>query len=69
LESGQDASVLVDQSECANLTVRAGQGASCSVTNTVFFEGIPALNRFGLAILSLLMLTVGLLFFRRLGTV
>ncbi len=39
-----------------------GQTTSCTITNTVFYEGIPVLNRYGLAILTLLMLGVG---FRR----
>ncbi len=39
-----------------------GQTTSCTITNTVFYEGIPTLNRFGLAIMALLMLGVG--FFR-----
>jgi len=38
---------------------------SCTVTNSVFFEGIPSLNQYGLAILALLMLSVGFVGFRR----
>jgi len=69
LETGQDATVLADQSDCTDMMIRAGQGATCTVTNTIFFEGIHTLNPLGLAILSLLMLTLGLLGFRRLGAV
>ncbi len=42
-----------------------GQTATCTITNTVFYEGIPALNRYGLAIMVLLMLGVGFVGFRR----
>jgi hypothetical protein len=37
----------------------------CTITNTVFFEGIPTLNQFGLLLLALLMLGIGALGFRR----
>ncbi len=37
----------------------------CTLTNTVFYEGIPALNDLGLAIMALLMLGVGLIGYRR----
>ena len=47
------------------VTVHPGQGASCKFTNTVFFEGIPTLNQYGLAIMALLMLGVGFVGFRR----
>jgi hypothetical protein len=50
---------------CKDLIVSAGHGASCRVTNTVFFEGIPTLSRFGLAMLALLMLGMGMIGFRR----
>ena len=43
-----------------------GETAHCTLTNTVFFEGIPTLSRYGLALLALLMLGVGLIGFRRL---
>ena len=50
---------------CQDLEVSAGQGASCKITNMVFFEGIPTLNQYGMAILALLMLGVGFVGFRR----
>lgn len=53
------------RNDCGDLTISHGQGDSCLVTNTVFFEGIPALSRYGLAILALFMLGVGLAGFRR----
>jgi hypothetical protein len=49
---------------CGNIVISAGTGASCVVTNTVFFEGIPTLNQYSLAILALLMLAMGLVGFR-----
>jgi hypothetical protein len=52
---------------CQNITVSAGNGASCTITNTVFFESIPTLGRYGLAILTILMLGIGLVGFRRFG--
>jgi hypothetical protein len=42
-----------------------GDGPSCTITFTVFFEGIPTVNRYGLAVLVLLMLGVGYVGFRR----
>jgi hypothetical protein len=47
------------------VTVFPGQGASCTFTNTAFFEGIPTLSQYGLAIMALLMLGVGFVGFRR----
>lgn len=38
---------------------------SCTITNTVFYEGIPTLSQYGLAIMALLMLGVGYVGFRR----
>ncbi len=59
-----DSSVDVDN-DCDNLTISHGQGDNCRVTNSVFFEGIPSLSQYGMAILALLMLGVGMLGFRR----
>ena len=49
----------------ASVRVFPGEGAGCTFINTVFFEGIPTLNQYGLAILALLMLGVGMVGFRR----
>lgn len=38
---------------------------SCTFTNTVFFEGIPTLSQYGMAIMALLMLGMGFVGFRR----
>jgi hypothetical protein len=43
----------------------ADNTAECTITNTVFFEGIPTLSQYGLAIMALLMLGVGFVGFRR----
>jgi hypothetical protein len=66
-------SAVESRNTCGNIfegkkgkvTVYPGQGASCTFTNTVFFEGIPTLNQYGLAIMALLMLGVGFVGFRR----
>jgi len=60
-----DDAVETDMTECPEMVIKANQGASCLVTNTVFFEGIPTLSQYGLAILALLMLGVGMVGFRR----
>lgn len=41
-------------------------GVGCKLTNTVFFEGIPTLNRYGVAVLALLMLGIAFVGMRRL---
>jgi len=50
---------------CMNIVVSAGNGASCKITYTVFFEGIPTLSQYGLALMALLMLGMGMVGFRR----
>jgi hypothetical protein len=52
-------------SGCGPRTVAAGDSVSCTFTNTVFFEGIPTLSQYGLALLALMMLGVGMVGFRR----
>ncbi|HMB58706.1 MAG TPA: IPTL-CTERM sorting domain-containing protein [Xanthomonadales bacterium] len=47
------------------MNVELAGGASCEVTNTVFYEGIPTLSQYGMAILAMLMLGVGFVGFRR----
>ena len=44
-----------------------GTGADCTIYNTVFFEGIPTLSQWGMAIMALLMLGVGLVGFRHIA--
>lgn len=50
---------------CGNLMASAGSGAACTITNTVFFEGVPTLGQYGMALLALLMLGMGFVSFRR----
>lgn len=50
---------------CTDAVLSTAGGDSCTFTNTVFFEGIPTLSQYGLAILALLMLSVGMVGFRR----
>jgi hypothetical protein len=38
---------------------------SCTITATAFYEGIPTLNQYGLALMALLMLGIGMVGFRR----
>ena len=45
--------------------VTPGKGGDCTFTNAVFFEGIPTLSQYGMAIMVLLMLGVGFVGFRR----
>jgi len=70
VESNQTSYVEVlndcgDSFGTAQMSVSVGHPAECTITNTVFFEGIPTLNRYGLALLVLLMLGVGFVGFRR----
>ena len=59
-----DSSVEVHNG-CENLLVEIGSGDSCTITNTVFYEGIPTLSNYGLALLTLMMLGLGFVGFRR----
>lgn len=65
VETVYDQAVEVENG-CDELNISIGSGDSCTITNTIFFEGIPTLDRNGLAILVLLMLGMGLLGYRRL---
>ena len=51
--------------ECSGAELGAGGSAECVFTNTVFFEGIPTLSQYGMALMALLMLGVGFVGFRR----
>jgi hypothetical protein len=64
IETVYDDAVEVDNG-CTSLTVSAGQGAACTITNTVFFEGIPTLDQYGKLLLVLLMLGMGMVAYRR----
>ncbi len=60
-----DGGVEIDDSDCDSIIVTPGSGGSCTIFNTRLFEGIPTLSQYGLAVLALLMLGVGLVGFRR----
>lgn len=66
-EAHSSSSAVESASTCADWTaVLPGAGAvACTVTNTVFFEGIPTLSPLGLAVLSLLVLLTGFVATRR----
>jgi hypothetical protein len=64
-EMGEDSSVESVNGCGGSVAVAPAVGGSCLITNTVFFEGIPTLNQYGLAIMALLMLGVGFVGFRR----
>jgi len=51
--------------DCGTHVIPAGGSDSCTFTNTVFFEGIPTLSQYGLALMALLMLGMGMVGFRR----
>jgi hypothetical protein len=63
-ETVYDGSVEVNNG-CSDLHVDIGVGDSCTITNSVFYEGIPTLNQYGMVILALLMLGMGFVGFRR----
>ncbi len=65
-ESVFDSAIESDQGCEGPFTIPPGtQSAECTIINTVFFEGIPTLSQYGLAIMALLMLGVGFVGFRR----
>ena len=55
--------VEADDSDCRRVPVLSG--AECTILNTAFFEGIPTLSQYGVAIMALLMLGIGAVGFRR----
>ncbi len=71
----RDSSVESDHSDCDKIELYPGiedtdaegvtVGARCTIYNTRIYEGIPTLSQYGLAILALLMLGVGMAGFRR----
>ena len=60
-----DDSVVDSDNGCGRINLGAGAEAECEIVNTVFFEGIPTLSQYGMAIMALLMLGVGFVGFRR----
>ena len=56
----------VESSGCENVMYMPGNhDGACTMTNTVFLQGIPTLSQYGMAIMALLMLGVGFVGFRR----
>jgi hypothetical protein len=64
-ESGIASSAVEVDNNCGDIEVAVGMGDECTITNTVFFEGIPTLSQYGMAIMVLLMLGVGFVGMRR----
>lgn len=64
-QNAQVNSGVETDSDCGPRPLPAGSSDSCLITNTVYFEGVPTLNQYGIAILVLLMLGVGMVGFRR----
>jgi hypothetical protein len=58
-------SAVETKTDCGPMAISPGNGNSCTFYYTVFFEGIPTLSQYGLAIMALLMLGVGFVGFRR----
>ncbi len=53
------------EDDCSQRAIPAGGSSSCTITNTVFFEGIPTLSQYGLVLLALLTLGIGFVGLRR----
>jgi hypothetical protein len=66
-ESFLEGGVEADSSDCQDLSVTPGSGASCTIVNTRLFEGIPTLSQYGLALLAMLMLGIGFVAYRRIA--
>jgi len=60
-----DSSVESSSEGCGEVQLSAAGSHTCTFTNTVFFEGIPTMNQYGLALLALLMLGIGAVGLRR----
>lgn len=61
-----DQSGVESENDCEGwTTLSAGDVYACTIFNTVFFEGIPTLNQYGLAIMALLMLGIGMGSYKR----
>ena len=66
VESADDSAVESDQGCQTPIGYVIGDTLKgCTINNSVFFEGIPTLSQYGMAIMVLLMLGVGFVGFRR----
>lgn len=68
----RDSSVVSDESDCFEVDVLPGVDVhpedgdyECTLINTRIYEGVPTLNNIGLALMSLLVLGIGMVGFRR----
>lgn len=59
------ASGVESEDDCSARLISAGESSECTFYNAVYFEGIPTLSQYGLALMALLMLGVGMVGFRR----
>jgi hypothetical protein len=67
IESRIYSAVESDQGCSEWVTIGIGDAEhSCTIVNTVFFEGIPTLNQYGILLFTLLMLGTGMLTMRKL---
>jgi hypothetical protein len=60
------ASSAIEAAPCSFSFDVGDETSGCAVQGTVFFEGIPVLDRYGLALMALLMLGIGFVGMRRL---
>jgi uncharacterized repeat protein (TIGR01451 family) len=56
---------IESSSDCDWRVIPANGTSACTITNTAFFEGIPTLSQYGMALMALLMLGVGFVGMRR----
>jgi hypothetical protein len=59
--------VLQDVSNCDSIALAPGLDGECTIVNTRLFAGIPTMSQYGLALLALLMLGIGLVAYRRMA--
>ncbi len=60
-------SLFESSDDCDSRTIPAGGSSECTITNSLFFEGIPTLSQYGLVLMALLMLGMGMVGVRRLS--
>jgi hypothetical protein len=61
----QSGAELSPSAACSGQILKDDESATCTLSNTLFFEGVPTLGKTGMAVLVLLMLGLGLAGFRR----
>jgi hypothetical protein len=66
-EEAKESFVEVSGCEDAYPLAPGDADTACTLTNTVFYEGIPTLSNLGLLLMAMLMLGVGLVGFRRIN--